>query len=120
MSLVDTPRGTQNMVRLCVEAGSREPQFEERAGEFVVRFFAPNFTPNVPTGLELSPRQAVVYAQFVTNPAMSLHEVRDKVNPNLSDSTIRNVLNSLRDLGLIEAVGVGRGAFWRLVRWPGE
>jgi hypothetical protein len=23
-----------------------------------------------------------------------------------------------RDIGLVEAVGVGRGAFWRVVQWP--
>lgn len=113
-------RGTQNIVRLCVEAGCPEPRFEQRAGEFVVRFLAPNFAPNVPAGVQLSPRQAVVFGQFLANPALSLRDVRDSVDPSLSDSTIRNVLNSLRDLGLIEAVGVRRGAFWRLVRWSAD
>jgi ATP-dependent DNA helicase RecG len=110
-------RGTQGMVRLCVEAGCPEPQFDERAGEFVVRFLAPSFAPNLPPGLDLSDRQARILGLFQANPVRSLREVREGIDPNLSDSTMRNDLNRLRDLGLVEAVGVGRGAFWRLVRW---
>lgn len=110
-------RGTQGMVRLCVEAGCPEPQFEERAGEFVVRFPAPSFSPTLPPGLGLSDRQARILGLFQANPARSLREIREGIDASLSDSTIRNDLNRLRDLGLVEAVGVGRGAFWRLVRW---
>jgi ATP-dependent DNA helicase RecG len=110
-------RGTQGMIRLCVEAGCPEPQFEERAGEFVVRFLAPSFAPNRPAGLELTDRQARIFGLFKANPVRTLRDVRDGIDPNLSDSTIRNDLNHLRTLGLVEAVGVGRGAFWRLVQW---
>ena len=110
--------GTQRIVRLCIEAGCPEPQFEERAGEFVVRFLAPNYAPVVPHGLELSGRQVRILALFQANPIQTLRDIRQKIDANLSDSTIRNDLNRMRDLGLVEAVGVGRGAFWRFVRWP--
>ena len=110
--------GTQRIVRLCVEAGCPEPQFEERAGEFVVRFLAPNYSPNVPSGASLTERQARILAVFQTTPTRSLREIREAIDPNLSDSTIRNDLNYLRECGMIEAVGVGRGAFWRSVQWP--
>jgi ATP-dependent DNA helicase RecG len=108
-------RGTQGIVRLCVEAGCPEPQFDERAGEFVVRFLAPSYAATV-SGLDLSDRQARILAAFRANPVRSLREIREIIDHNLSDSTIRNDLNRLRDMGLIEAVGVGRGAFWRVVR----
>jgi ATP-dependent DNA helicase RecG len=109
--------GTQRIIRLCVEAGCPEPQFEERAGEFVVRFLAPNYTPSVPAGFHLSERQARILAVFQAYPMRSLREVREAIDPALSDSTIRNDLNYLRECGLVEAVGVGRGAFWRPIRW---
>ncbi|MCF7959381.1 MAG: putative DNA binding domain-containing protein [Pirellula sp.] len=110
--------GTQRIIRLCVEAGGPEPQFEERAGEFVVRFLAPNYAPSVPSGLDLSDRQARILAIFQSNPVRSLREIRESIDANLSDSTIRGELNRLREVGLVEAVGVGRGAFWRRIQWP--
>ncbi len=109
-------RGTQGIVGQCVEAGCPEPQFEERAGEFVVRFLAPDYAVSVPEGVELSHRQARILGLFQATPKRSLREIRESVDPGLSDSTVRNDLNRLRELGLVEAVGVGRGAFWRLVR----
>ncbi|AMV32072.1 hypothetical protein VN12_08110 [Pirellula sp. SH-Sr6A] len=110
--------GTQRIIRLCVESGCPEPQFEERAGEFVVRFLAPNYAPSVPPGLDLSDRQARILALFQSNPVRSLREIRESIDANLSDSTIRGELNRLREFGLVEAVGVGRGAFWRSIQWP--
>ena len=110
--------GTQRIVRLCIEAGCPEPQFEERAGEFVVRFLAPNYAPPVPPGVALTDRQARILAVFQSNPVRSLREIREAIDPHLSDSTIRSDLNQLRECGLVEAVGVGRGAFWRTIQWP--
>lgn len=110
--------GTQRIVRLCVESGCPEPQFEERAGEFVVRFLAPNYLPSMPPGLDLTARQARILAMFKSNPIRSLREIRESIDAGLSDSTIRGELNQLRDIGLVEAVGVGRGAVWRVVQWP--
>lgn len=111
--------GTQRMIRLCVEAGCPEPQFDDRAGEFVVRFFAPNSNqlflsyPN----LKLNDRQARILSLFTSNPVWGLSDIRDAIGAVSSDSTIRSDLKLLRDKGLIESVGVGRGAFWRLVQW---
>jgi ATP-dependent DNA helicase RecG len=109
-------RGGPWMVRLCVDAGCPEPQFEERSGEFVVRFLAPNYGGMSPLGLDLTERQSRILAVLHATQRRSLRDLRESVDPNLSDSTIRNDLNHLRDFGLIEAVGVGRGAFWRVVR----
>ena len=109
-------RGTQGIVRLCLEAGCPEPQFEERAGEFVVCFRSPT-APAIPPDGVLSERQTRILALFKAAPKRSLREIRESVDPSLSDSAIRNDLNFLRELGLIEAVGVGRGAFWRHVRF---
>jgi ATP-dependent DNA helicase RecG len=109
-------RGTQGIVRLCLEVGCPEPQFEERAGEFVVRFFAPNYAAALPEGLDLSERQSRVFAVLQGSMKRTLKQIKESVDPSLSDSTIRNELNRLRELGLVEAVGVGRGAFWRVAR----
>lgn len=38
-------RGTQKIVELCVRAGHPEPEFEERASEFVVRFIPSGYVP---------------------------------------------------------------------------
>lgn len=69
-----------------------------------------------PVGIDLTDRQARILAFFRAGPRRSLREVRQGIDANLSDSAVRNELNRLRELGLVEAIGVGRGAFWRLVQ----
>lgn len=44
----------------------------------------------------------------------------ERALPDISDATVRLVLNELRLEGLIEAEGPGRGARWRRLRSPGS
>ena len=50
-------RGTQKIVDLCVRAGHPEPEFEERAGEVVVRFLPSGYVPPLQVSYDLSERQ---------------------------------------------------------------
>lgn len=109
-------RGTQGIVRLCIGAGCPEPQFEERAGEFVVRFFAPTYSVARPKGVDVTERQARILALLRHGTKLTLKDVREGIDASLSDSTIRSDLSRLRELGLVESAGIGRGAYWRLVR----
>ena len=50
-------RGTQKIVDWCVAAGQPEPEFEERAGAVVVRFFPSGYAPPLRVGHNLTERQ---------------------------------------------------------------
>ena len=106
-------RGTQKMLQLSMEAGSQEPQFEQRAGEFIVRFFSPSYTPPVSEGFDLTERQRRII-HLLREGQAQFGEIKRLVAPDLSDTALRNDLKALRELGIIHSKGSGRGTRWLL------
>ena len=109
-------RGIHNVIRLCIDAGGKEPDFEERAGEFVVRFFSPEFASPELARFDLSDRQLKIISCLSSGAKRMFNAVKDEVDPAIADSTLRNDLVALRELGLVESGGFGRGAYWRLAK----
>jgi ATP-dependent DNA helicase RecG len=105
--------GTQAMIELCGEAGLPEPEFEQRAGSFVVTLWRDWLTTDVVSQLNLNDRQrqALVLVKFkgrITN-----LDLREKTSV-----TIRTASRDLEDLvskGVFQKVGItGRSTFYRL------
>lgn len=113
-------RGTQRIVELCVQAGHPEPEFEERAGEVVVRFIPSGWSPPHRISHDLTDRQRRVLHALRGGQKLRLDEIRQVVDPNLGKSTLRDDLNLLRSYGLVESGGHGRGAGWWLKRQEEE
>lgn len=109
-------RGVHKVIRLCLDTGGKEPEFVERAGEFVVRFFAPDFASSDLAKFDLSGRQMKIMSCLSSGAKRMFNEVKDEVDPAVADSTLRNDLVTLRELGLVESGGFGRGAYWRLAK----
>lgn len=109
-------RGIDKVIRLCLGAGGKEPEFAERAGEFMVRFFSPEFASPELAKYELSDRQSKIMSCLRSGAKRMFKEVKDEVDPTIADSTLRNDLVALRDMGLVELIGFGRGASWRLAK----
>jgi ATP-dependent DNA helicase RecG len=107
-------RGTQKIVELCVQAGHPEPEFEESAGSVTVRFIPSGYTPPHRVSHDLTERQRRVLHALRHGRRRPLREIRAAVDPNLASSTLRDDLNLLRSLGLVESLGAGRAATWRL------
>ena len=107
--------GTQRMVRECQAAEQAAPVFSERAGQFVVRFPSPTYRPPFAAGVDLSPRQRAIVAAL-RHGSLPFGTLKRDVAPDVSDSTLRNRLIELRDAGLVEVSGHGRGARWLLTR----
>lgn len=107
--------GTQRMVELCRQAGLPEPNYELRAGSFVLTLWRNWLTDEVLARLDLNGRQrqaiAVVKAQgHITN-----RNLREQ-----SGVTIRTASRDLEDLvrkGVLTKVGdTGRGTFYVMSR----
>jgi ATP-dependent DNA helicase RecG len=113
-------RGTQKIVELCREAGQPEPEFEERAGEVVVRFIPSAYSPPHRVSHDLTERQRRIVHALRDGQRRPLRDIRAAVNPNLASSTLRDDLVLLRSLGLVESSGHGLAASWRLKPQPGK
>lgn len=107
-------RGTQKIVELCVEAGHPEPQFEERAGEVVVRFLVAGYVAPHRVSRNLTDRQRRILHFLQSGEKVRFGAIRSAVDPKLPDSTLRDDLNLLRELELVRSGGQGRGAWWML------
>lgn len=111
-------RGTQTIVALCVRAGHPEPVYGESDGAVWVRFISK--TPMgslVRPAVTLTDRQDAVLKvlALAVDPIPFARVVAGLKEPP-SERTVRNELVRLRELGLVEVEGHGRGAAWRMSR----
>ncbi|MHB1423322.1 MAG: ATP-binding protein [Gemmataceae bacterium] len=107
-------RGTQKIIELCVQAGHPEPEFEERAGQVIVRFIPSEYTPPHRVSHDLSDRQRRILHILRDGTRLRAGEIRSQLTPIPSATVLRDDLNLLRSLGLIEGTGHGAGARWWL------
>jgi ATP-dependent DNA helicase RecG len=107
-------RGTQKIVSLCVEAGHSEPEFEERAGEVVVRFIPSEYIPPHRISHDLTERQRRILHVLGDGRKWSSRDIATGLPTPPPSSSLRDDLTMLRSLGLIESGGHGRGARWWL------
>lgn len=107
-------RGTQNIVDLCVEAGHPEPEFEERAGEVVVRFLPSGYVPPHRVSHDLSERQRRVLHILSDGEKWKFGDIGRRFSPPPPKRTLGDDLVMLRNLGLIDSSGRGPGARWWL------
>ena len=107
-------RGTQKIVSLCLEAGHPEPEFEERAGEIVVRFIPSAYIPPYQVNHNLTERQRRILHILGDGTPRRSNDIRSRFEPNLPRTTLKDELALLRTLGLVSHSGRGAGATWRL------
>ncbi len=108
-------RGTQKIIDLCVEAGHPAPQFEERAGDVVVRFIPSGYVPPHRIEHDLTERQRRILFILRDGKPVRAEEIRMQIDPHLPERTLRHDLKSLQEWGLIRKSGPGPGAGWMLV-----
>lgn len=108
-------RGTLKISELTQRAGLVAPEFTERTGEVVVRFFPGAYVPPTRVAYDLSELQrSLLSALAECGPASSVR-LQEQVASGYSNFTILENLRHLRHLGLIEKTGSTRGARWRLI-----
>lgn len=109
-------RGTLRISELTHRAGLVRPEFHERAGEVVVRFFAGAYVPPTRVTHELTELQRELLGLLAeVGPSSSL-SLRDRLSTPVSKAHILRVLNQLREMMLVEKTGSARSSAWRLSR----
>jgi len=108
-------RGTQKIVDLCVRAGHPEPEFVEQAGALGVRFLPSGYIAPHRIAHDLSELEREILHILSGVSSMAFGGIRSRLSTSIAERTLRDHLSRLRDLGLIESKGRGRGAVWFLV-----
>lgn len=109
-------RGTQKIIDLCVAAGHPRPEFEEQAGDVVVRFIQSGYVPPHKVEHGLTDRQRRILHALRDGRARLISSIQRMLSPQPAQQTLRDDLNFLRQLNLVRHHGHGRGSRWWLVK----
>jgi ATP-dependent DNA helicase RecG len=107
-------RGTLKMAELTEQAGLPRPEFEEMAGVLVVRFRPSRYLPPQRIGHNLTQRQQDVLQLLGTGSGLALGEIHMALGQTVTLRALRDDLDFLKRLGMINSIGHGRGAKWIL------
>jgi len=108
--------GTLDMITLCQTAGIPEPDFEQQGNEFVVTLWRDWLSDGYFDRLHLNERQRKVIGYLKSKREISNTEYR-----KLTGASVKTASRDLDDLaqkGLLNLKGVGRGAYYLLMRVP--
>jgi ATP-dependent DNA helicase RecG len=108
-------RGTIKIGEAAERAGLIPPEFHERGGELVVRFFPGAYVPPTRVSHELTELQRellVLLADLGPSSSVSLQE---RLSQPISNTYILRNLNQLQEMALVEKVGAARSTVWRLI-----
>ena len=106
-------RGTLKMGELTEKAGLAVPEFEEQTGAVIVRFRPAHYTPPSRVTHDLSELQQDLL-RVLADSGMSRALIQRNLRVKAATRTIQRELGILRELGLVELHGSGRGAYWTL------
>jgi ATP-dependent DNA helicase RecG len=112
-------RGTLKIDELTQRAGLVRPEFHERAGELVVRFFPGAYIPPTRVSHELTELQRELLRLLSGHGPSSSVALQGRLSQSISNTYILRILNQLQEMGLIEKSGAARSTTWRLVGQAG-
>ena len=107
-------RGTLSMVELTTQAGMRAPEWEEQAGEVVVRFNPTRYVPPTRIAHDLSPFQREILAVLAQSGPCPLSHISSHLPLPPVQRTLQDNLVMLRHYELVSSFGRGSGARWML------
>ena len=109
-------RGTLKIVELLEQAGLPGPTIEDAGGCVTVRFVPTRYVPPQRVARDLTDRQRVILALLEASMGggLALRDVRVQMGGQATEWEVRGDLLLLRQFGLAETAGWGRGAVWRL------
>lgn len=105
-------RGTNKIIKACLDAGLPEPVFKNENNVFTITLFNDQLTEDKLTELGLNERMinAVIFVK--SNKKITNKQYRDINKIKRTQAT--NDLSNLVAVGLFEQVGFGRGSFYQL------
>lgn len=97
--------GTQEIIKSCLSANMKEPEFFEQAGNFVVRLWSRHYKGlSAKEMLELTDRQKAIL-RALGNEQLAPSEILAKLDVSISERTLRRELNLLKEQGHADSEG---------------
>ena len=112
-------RGTIKISELTQRAGLVRPEFHQRGGEVVVRFFPRGYVPPTRVSHELTELQRELLALISELGPSSSVTLQGKMTAPISNRYVLQNLSQLQAMGLIEKTGAARATVWRLIGQTG-
>jgi ATP-dependent DNA helicase RecG len=109
-------RGTLKIRELTQRAGLALPEFEERAGELVVRFFPTGYVAPSRVDFALGELHQEILTLLAARGRLGLSHLTSLVPGTVDSGEVRDALQVLRSLNLAKPTGHGRGARWEVVK----
>jgi len=107
-------RGTQKIVELCLAAGQPEPEFEEQAGDFLVRFRLSSYHPPLRVSHDLTDRQRRILLVLSDGQLWRVRDILARLENGPGLRAVQVDLRLLREYGLVNSSGRAVAARWRL------
>jgi ATP-dependent DNA helicase RecG len=108
-------RGTLKIAELLKQAGLPQPAIEDAGGCVTVRFLPMRYVPPQRVARDLIDRQRAVLAVLeASKGGLAMREIRARMAGQATEWEVKEDLALLKQLGLVENFGHGRGAYWRL------
>jgi ATP-dependent DNA helicase RecG len=107
-------RGTLKMAELTQQAGLPRPEIEEAGGGVTVRFRPSRYLPPQRVGHDLTPRQQEILRVLGDGQRRPPRAIVAAFGGRESLRAIRDDWAFLKQLGLVESAGWGRGSVWFL------
>jgi ATP-dependent DNA helicase RecG len=108
-------RGTLKIGEAAQRAGLVAPEFHERAGEVVVRFFPGAYVPPTRVSHELTELQRELLGLLSDLGPSSSVALQGRLSQPISNTYILRNLNQLQEMELVEKTGAARSTTWRLI-----
>lgn len=108
-------RGTLKIGEATERAGLIPPEFHERGGEMVVRFFPGAYVPPTRVSHELTELQRELLTLLSDLGPSSSVTLQQRLSQPVSNTYILRNLNQLQEMVLIEKAGAARSTVWKLI-----
>lgn len=109
-------RGTLKMAALAEQAGLPRPDIDAVIGAVTVRFLPSQYVAPRRTQFDLSNEQQTILQILGSSPhPLSLQDLRQRMSIELPEWRVKNDLQMLKQFGLVNTKGHGRGAKWLLI-----
>jgi len=107
-------RGTQKILEVCRDAGLRQPEFVERAGEVGVRFWARGRPGAEAEDVSLTPRQRQVLGALAALGEAGAEEIRNRLESPPSPRMVQRLLAKLVENDQVTRTGKGKFTRYRV------
>jgi len=111
--------GTQLIINCCRDMGMQDPDFFEQSATFVVRMWSKHYKATEPHP-DITKRQSAILNILYAHKILPPHEILSYLDDDITDRTLRNDLQALKDKQYVDSKGKGPKTQWYLLDNPNK